>query len=185
MFADIHLSVPFLPPHTCHTCHTGSSSSIFPLCSAHQIQMPTAPPPVRLRLSPLATATCQMTAQTLSSAQDPAAPPFSHFWTWLTGSGKSNSEALALFWSAFLRICNGTLQLVFDTPYILRYSNTFSCAQNVKTRGQFLSPTHVVLTYVAWLDCVGRRCLTDSPLSLLLILLHLLGCHNSNLYHSY
>lgn len=51
------------------------------LCFAHQIQTPTAPPPVPLRLSLPATATCQMTAQTRSSARDPAAPLFSHFWT--------------------------------------------------------------------------------------------------------
>lgn len=57
------------------------------LCSARQTRMPTAPPPAPLRLSLPATATCRTTAQTRSSVQDPAAPPSSHFWTWLTGRG--------------------------------------------------------------------------------------------------
>lgn len=55
--------------------------------------MLTAPPPVPLRLSLPATATCQMTALTLNSAQDPVAPLSSPSWTSHTGRGESDSEA--------------------------------------------------------------------------------------------
>lgn len=135
--------------------------------------MPTAPPPVPLRLSLPATATCQTTAQTRSSAQDPAAPLCSHFWTSLTGRGKSGSDADSLF-----RIQNNTLQLVIDNM-----ENSHS--QNVKVRGQCLKAatlqqsTH---TQVLSPDCVRmyRVCLIDSPLTLLLILLHLLEQENCN-----
>lgn len=56
--------------------NNSSNISLLPL----QILMLTAPPPVPLRLSLQATATCQTTVQILSSVQVPAAPPFSLSW---------------------------------------------------------------------------------------------------------
>lgn len=76
--------------------HTQQIFNITPSLFHPQIQMHTAPPPAPPQLSLRATATCQMTAQTQSSAQDPAAPRFSPFWTSLTGRGKLDSIAQAL-----------------------------------------------------------------------------------------